>query len=774
MTRPVDPRRTRRWTWLASVLSVAVIFGSCAPSSPTASPGGSGSIAQSSAPGRSSSPVPEIEADSVTKIDAAERAGTIDHDTALVDKLEAALDYASLPVEFQSSNPATPEATGILAELSTRLSSLSPELRAKVAPFFLRPSDPDSFWRKGPATTAAVPGSIRLAAISLAEYKISLIDYKYVDAAHTAVRVWYPVCSALVSVEQCHDPTLGAFVERAQQLADEIDRSKMWEKEKTAMLGHEPCTDATSANNGGDGRLDIYLVVPFVGLDWGGRVGTLDSSTYGKTLAGAAVPEAVAQPGCPATSHIILDANRDFDHLKFTAAHELFHAFQFSFKNAALGDRDWWAEASATWASDLVYPALNYEQEYLKGYWSMAGGKDEGPLDNTAGMAEYGAYLWPFYLVQKSGDASGTAVGRLWQASETVVPIQAMGQLPGWSDGFKEFALWNWNKDSVAVKYVDGSAQIPAAKLSQDTTCMLGSGKTNCLLKLGKDTMQFLQPSTTVQYYEGVPDQAVQLLKFDLTGLQGTPGLGVQAILSIGGDAGTKVEDWTGLPERTFCVKSEDLRKIVLVVSNSNVASDQAIDGKIKVEAAKVCGLPTRFVGSATATYHFQGNGVDGGATVSATGVVWQRTNDAGDYEVIAGTFEWSIRGGVICSSSGSGTELLRPDEESTIDQAGNGLPPEEAVLALRWDGDALTYVANGSVNIHAEYTANCSPACPCQADPNFDPPINEWLLAQAGSGIPSVATTVNGQLTLQGEYSTPQFDSGIQVDYAWSFTAAP
>ena len=47
------------------------------------------------------------------------------------------------------------------------------------------------------------------------------------------------------------------------------------------MLGHEPCTDATSANNGGDGRVDMYLVVPFVGLDWGGREGTLDSSTYG-------------------------------------------------------------------------------------------------------------------------------------------------------------------------------------------------------------------------------------------------------------------------------------------------------------------------------------------------------------------------------------------------------------------------------------------------------------------------------------------------------------
>src|ERR1035437_10801417 len=79
MTPRVDPRRTRRWTRLASVLSVAVILGSCGSPPPTASPGASGSITKSPAPGRSLSPVPAIEADSATKIDAAERAGTIDH-----------------------------------------------------------------------------------------------------------------------------------------------------------------------------------------------------------------------------------------------------------------------------------------------------------------------------------------------------------------------------------------------------------------------------------------------------------------------------------------------------------------------------------------------------------------------------------------------------------------------------------------------------------------------------------------------------------------------
>ena len=578
MTPRVDPRRTRLWARLASVLSVAVILGSCGSPSPTASPGGSGSITKSSAPGRSSSPVPAIEADSATKIDAAERAGTIDHDTALMYKLYASLAYGSLPAAYQSSNPAAPEATTILDELSGRLDALPPELRAKVAPFFLRPTDPESFWQTRSATAAVDAGAIALAAFH------DVTEYAFVDAKQTSVRVWYAVPGG--SSEQG----------LAQRLADEIDSSTMWAKEKTAMLGHEPCTDANSPNNGGDGRLDVYLVYPLSGLDWGGRKDTLRSDAKGRFISGADIPEPVERPGCPLTSHIIVNATLDFDHLKNAMAHELFHAFQLSFKNAALDDRDWWAEASATWAMDLVYPTLNFEQPYLDGYWSKAGGFEEGPLDSTTGAAAYGAYLWPFYLVQKSGDKGGTVVGQLWQASETQSPIQAISHLPGWSDSFKEFALWNWNKDSV-VKYVDAGAQIPAENLSQDTACIDSAGSGNdCPLKVGKTTLQVTQGPTTVQYYEGVPDRPqVEQLRFDLRQFKGKPGGGLQAVISYGKvgqpNAYVRVEDWSNLDERRFCMRLEDVTNIVLVVTNSSIDPASQLQAAIPIEAlADPCG----------------------------------------------------------------------------------------------------------------------------------------------------------------------------------------
>lgn len=545
-------------TFVAGLAALILIVGACSPEAPSSPP--PGSVAPTS------TPAPQAEADSASKIDDAERAGAIDHDTALLYKLYASLDYGSLPAEYQSSNPAAGEATGTLAELSGRLEQLPAELRAKVNPFFLRPTDPESVWQKRSATAGA-PGSIQLAAVSV-------IQYQYVDATDTSVRVWYP-------------GALGqSKVELAQELADEIDNSAMWDLEKRAMLGHEPCSDEGTPNNGGDGRLDVYLVWPGVGLDWSGRTAALDSTDYGKTVPGVAVPQAAGAAGCPATSYVIVDGSRDFDHLKSSTAHELFHAFQYSFKNAALGDRDWWAEASATWAMDLVYPNLNHEQVYPDGYWSMASGFEEGPLDNTAGMSEYGAYLWPFYLVQKSGDTSGMAVGSLWQATETTSPIKAMSELSGWSDRFKEFALWNWNKDG-AVKYIDSGAQIPEAKLSQATVCMDSQGVGNdCFLNEGTTAISVGQGPTTVQYYEGVPHQpGIEMVRFDLTGLKGKPGAGIQAILSIGGGQ-IKVEDWSDKSERKFCIKSEDLTRAIVIVSNSSVASGQTLDGEIKVEAS--------------------------------------------------------------------------------------------------------------------------------------------------------------------------------------------
>jgi hypothetical protein len=512
--------------------------------------------------------------DSMAKIEAAEQAGAIDHDTALLYGLYAALDYPSLPPDYRSDNPAAPDGTSILAELRGRFERLSPDLQANVAMFFLRPTDPASIWAKRAQPTGAGAGPVALAAYTAS----GVVDYKYVDAEAAPVRVWYAA-------------PLGEQEQRlAIQLADEIDQSQMWDKERRAMLGRIPCSDdplhSGAATLGGDDRLDVYLVYPGAGLDWNGRVQAPIASGEDPDNG---LTTSVANPDgqCQFGAYIALNGARtSFDALKSTMAHELFHAFQFGFKNIGEPGRGWWMEASAKWAEDLVYPELNREQPYLAGSWSRTPLAGDGPLDSTAGLAAYGAYLWPFYLRQY---ASGNeeVVGRLWVASESKPPINVMHDLDGWPERFKEFALWNWNAAPV-VKYRDAGNPIPPSMLAQNVTCM-AVDLTKCLVPVGERTLT-LWPSgpTSVQYYEAQPEVDVGRLRFDLSARYGKPGSGIQAIIyPASGEA--FVEDWSDIRERTFCLDREDVRRIVLVVSNSSIDPAGTLSGSMPIEAGESC-----------------------------------------------------------------------------------------------------------------------------------------------------------------------------------------
>lgn len=593
MTHPSHGSHTRHGTRLAAMLSALVLVSCTATGTPSPVSNGSSTSPGSGAPispassqvtspatgapategassptpeGLAPSPSPPAETDSTTKIIEAERAGTIDHDTSLVYQVFASLDYASLPPEYQSSNPDAPDATPILAELSERMDQLAPDLRAQVEPFFMRPNDAGSFWGDRSSPPTGTEQSVKLAAFHPA------VDLAYTDADETPVRVWYAT------------PLGSSEAVLAQKLADEIDRSGMWAKERTAMLEHVPCTDADATHNGGNGRLDIYLVYPLTGLDFGGRSDMLGYNEEGQPNNGVDIPDGSGDHGCPVATHIIVNAGLDFDHLKSTTAHELFHAFQYSFKGSHLPDRHWWMEASATWAKDLVYPEQDFEQAYLASYWSDVDGV-EGPLDKPDGLAPYAAYLLPFYLVQKSGDKSGKVVGQIWGASETQAPISVIAQRAHWSESFKEFVLWNWNAGNE-IKYVDHGGRIPELNLAQAPTCVdahVVKGH-DCLVKVGTNHVPVKLGPTSVQYYEAIPDSPlVELVRFDLSDVHEKPGLGIQAILTLGEGGDTRVEDWTGPAEKKICVDADDVRTIDLVVSNSLETHD--VNGDIKVEA---------------------------------------------------------------------------------------------------------------------------------------------------------------------------------------------
>jgi hypothetical protein len=587
---------------LVWAMCVVLVIASCAAPNQTPAPsGGASATVGTPAPGTSvpSAPVAVAVPSMMDKIEAAERNGTLDHDTALVYELYAALDVGSLPSEYLSDSNEAPEGTGPLAELVGRLDQLTPELRGRVEPILKRPTEVDSFWAlRDQRSSQGVVSPLALSApITLAQADDLDLEYGFVDAnISTPIRVWYALARG------------DSERQLAQKLATEAETTDMWAKEKKAMVGRQPCSDLEQEDprNGGNENLDVYLIRPLTSLSWNGRTATV-AVPEARSIFGITVP-VEAGAGCAWITYIALNGALGWDDLRVTLAHELFHSFQLSFRNTGFHDRHWWLEASATWAEDLVYPLRDTERIYLPSHWSDVQGP-AGPIDSTEGTAEYAAYLWPFFARQRAG-GDETEIGQVFEQQEGAKsPLQVIHDTAGWAESFRKFALWNWNSTAV-TDYVDAGRPIPEAELHQQTTCL----KNDCIIPIGKQDLYLTLRRTSTEYFEGTPAKDVKQLRFDLSDLKGKAGAGVQAIVSIGQPgpgSEVRVEDWTGLDKRIFCIAREDVRKIVLVLSNSEIVpadeirptadippkmetipSGPTILGKIAIEAlAEGCGL---------------------------------------------------------------------------------------------------------------------------------------------------------------------------------------
>jgi hypothetical protein len=87
--------------------------------------------------------------------------------------------------------------------------------------------------------------------------------------------------------------------------------------------------------------------------------------------------------------------------LKATCAHELFHAFQLSYRGYPDdGNYYWWYELSANWAEEQVFDDLNDIYYYLPDYYR----KVDRSLYLTGGSHMYGAWVFAEYLSENYGN----------------------------------------------------------------------------------------------------------------------------------------------------------------------------------------------------------------------------------------------------------------------------------------------------------------------------------------------------------------------------------
>jgi hypothetical protein len=139
--------------------------------------------------------------------------------------------------------------------------------------------------------------------------------------------------------------------------------------------------------------------------------------------------------------------------LEVTAAHEFFHAIQFSYDTA---EPVWMLEGTAVWMEGQVYPAIKDYVQYLP-YSAI---REPGTPVNGGGEYErYGAVMFWRYLSESLRDRS--VIKQIWQygnaggANLDALPaIQAALRARGLSFGptFAKFAAWN---TLPASSYVD-------------------------------------------------------------------------------------------------------------------------------------------------------------------------------------------------------------------------------------------------------------------------------------------------------------------------------
>jgi hypothetical protein len=243
-----------------------------------------------------------------------------------------------------------------------------------------------------------------------------------------------------------------------------------------------PCS-----SNGGDGRLDVYLV------------------NFGGSSDGTAVPEnCVPGGGAPACSSFVLiegdlaPSYGSFDvGVRTVLPHELFHAVQ----NAYDVDTDrYWSEGGAQWAADSLDPTLSDLEHFLPAFFKDPGRPIDLPGGGVVASYFYGSAVWPLFLAQRHGTAliaeALTQEGLLGGSSAKAVDAALLARGSSLAAEFPLFASWN-----VATGSRAGTGGYPnAATYPESPTRPLELGVSQAGVLAGLSATYFTFPAGQHSY----------------------------------------------------------------------------------------------------------------------------------------------------------------------------------------------------------------------------------------------------------------------------------
>lgn len=546
---------------LSRVLAVAVLVAACNSQQPSAAPGSQ--TAGSPAPGATGAapgatvrptqaPVDVPPPTSIDLITAAQAAGRIDGDTAMRYRIYAVFGAPELPPEYRSEHPVEDDA--ILDLASARLATMPADLAAELRPYLVRPTDPASVFFGGPATASARLTSARLASVRSSTKTAAITcganGWASVDGV-SHFKVW----------GRCGGGYADTDLDFIAGILDAL-----WTDESTYM-GRQPRPDAGEADEGGDDRVDFYLVSSCVT-----RGGACQAAGANALAATIAAPDFDGSAGSQKSSGYVLipRGNMGLPQLPAVIAHELFHLLQNAFNyegKYAAGSSHWFTEASATWAEYKFVGDPTLTPNRFRHYQSTS-----YPLQDKAESNSYYSFVWPLFMEQEVGDGT---VANTWAGLQGLDTWQEFtdavdAQLP-FKTRFRDFAVRDWNDDALASEIgpmlplgaVGDPRLLPGGpRTGPDTTLHANSGGTP------PEVFSVGIQSLAAWYEHFAVDAAVGQVNLDFSDIQPRSALDIDLLVyvpNLGWDRRQVVGD-----KIQFCrnVPADKVTQIIVVLSN--------------------------------------------------------------------------------------------------------------------------------------------------------------------------------------------------------------
>jgi len=284
------------------------------------------------------------------------------------------------------ARPRGRDATLVLRDLALRARELSGEERAQAERLLARPTDGD-----GPRGDPQGFG------------------YRFPDEATS-------VCGADMCfhwVERTSDKPPGSDNNPATVPAQVTLTKSVFEHVWAAEIGlgyREPLSDANEPENGGNGKLDVYLV------DVGAQriFGYCATDDFGTVEFALPVYCVVDNDFVELAAGTGKDPD---DLLRVTAAHEFFHAVQAAYD---FFEDPWLLEGTATNMEETVYPRVDDNVTFLS-YSPLT--KPASPLDRGGfGNSEYGSWIFWRYLEEKVYNGNPAVIRRVWERAAAASP----------------------------------------------------------------------------------------------------------------------------------------------------------------------------------------------------------------------------------------------------------------------------------------------------------------------------------------------------------------